>query len=120
MIPLYLSGEGAEEIVEHKVGVTKTLIHEHEESAEVSLVLVELTAALALSWIFAKRFKDQICHYLEKIVLVMSLLALVLVAQTAHLGGMIRHDEIRKDQLAAIKGSEGSEGSEESEGNEKD
>jgi hypothetical protein len=50
----------------------------------------------------------------------MSLLALVLVAQTAHLGGMIRHDEIRKDQLAAIKGSEGSEGSEESEGKEKD
>jgi multisubunit Na+/H+ antiporter MnhC subunit len=50
--PAYLSGEPAEDMVEHKPGVTKALIHEHEDSAELSLVFTAITggvAALALA-----------------------------------------------------------------------
>ena len=57
IIPMNVSGEGAEEIVEHKIGVTDDLIHEHEEMAEKAIVIFEITAAFALLWFLLKEKK---------------------------------------------------------------
>ncbi len=48
-IPTYLTGEGAEEVVEHLPGVEHELIEEHEESALVSLVAIEVLGQLSLA-----------------------------------------------------------------------
>ena len=48
-IPVYLTGEGAEEIVEHLPGVPHELIEEHEESALGSLIAIRTRIFLPLA-----------------------------------------------------------------------
>ncbi len=48
-IPVYLAGEPTEEVVEHLPGISESLIEEHEESALVSLVAIEILGVLALA-----------------------------------------------------------------------
>ncbi len=94
--PAYLSGEPAEDMVEHKPGVTKALIHEHEESAEISLVFTAITggvAALALA--LGKMKRDQLAGKTSVAAFALSAVTFALLANTAHLGGLIRHDELR-------------------------
>jgi uncharacterized membrane protein len=111
------SGDGAEEIVEHKPLVTKALIHEHEEAADTAIVAIEITAVLGIAWLVMYRLKK---NHLEKIfalMLVTNLVSAVLIADAAHKGGQIRHDEIRKGAVANSAGG-GEKGSEEKEENE--
>lgn len=96
VVPTYLSGEGAEEIVEDKPGVSEALIERHEEAAEGAtgvMVTAGIGAALALAARQLRR--KQIARGLFAVTLAASLLASVLLLQVAHLGGQIRHDEIR-------------------------
>jgi uncharacterized membrane protein len=108
IIPLDLSGEGAEEIVEHKVGVSKSLIHDHEEAAEKSVVIVVTTGVIASAWFFALRIRKNWTNKIEKIVFVFSFISLFFIGYTAHLGGMIRHDELRSGsiQLNEVNGDD--------------
>jgi hypothetical protein len=51
ILPVYFSGEGAEEIVEHLAGVSHVTIEEHEEIAELGLyvsLFVGLLSSLSL------------------------------------------------------------------------
>ncbi len=48
-VPVYLSGEPAEEIVEDLAGVPHAFIEEHEEIAKVTLIATEVIGALACS-----------------------------------------------------------------------
>ena len=94
-IPAYLTGEPAEEIVEHLAGVSESLIEVHEDAAIYSLVLIEFSGLLALlSMGFINR------PFGRKLVLITSLVsvaALGSIVWTANLGGKIRHSEIRAD-----------------------
>lgn len=53
-IPVYLTDEPAEERVEHLTGVLETMIEEHEEAAEVAMVLLNL---VGLSYLVALLFQ---------------------------------------------------------------
>lgn len=98
-IPLYLSGEGAEEVAEHISGVSRHDIHEHEEAAEKALVaiLVLGSAALAaLVWCAKKgTFPQRAVNY----VFLLGVFVFALVAWTANLGGSIRHTEIHQNEI---------------------
>ena len=48
-IPVYLTGKGAEDLVEHLPGVTEAYIEQHEEAATASLIAIELLGALSLA-----------------------------------------------------------------------
>jgi hypothetical protein len=51
IVPIYLTGEPAEEVVEHLNGTSEMILEQHEEAAPYGLVLVLLTgisAGLAL------------------------------------------------------------------------
>ncbi len=98
IIPMSLSGEGVEEIVEHKPGVTRELIHEHEEMGEKALVVFLITAVAAISWFIINKKKANWARKIEVTTLILSVVSALIVAQTAHLGGMIRHEEIRSDK----------------------
>ena len=89
------SGDGAEEIVEHKPLVTKQLIHAHEEAADAGMIAIQITAVLGIAWLVMYRMKK---NHLEKVfalMLVSNLVSAGLIADAAHKGGQIRHDEIR-------------------------
>ncbi len=94
-LPAYFSGEPAEEIVEHKPGVTKHDIHEHEESAELALVFSMIGGAAAGISLLAAWKRKELESKLTATTSVISVATAALMINAAHLGGMIRHDELR-------------------------
>jgi uncharacterized membrane protein len=93
-IPVYLSGEPAEELVEHRAGVSKQTIHDHEESAELSLICILALGALVVAAWLIERFKKPLPPAAWLALVAVGALNLGLFIRTAHLGGLIRHDEI--------------------------
>src|SRR3972149_3625455 len=94
-IPVYLTGEPAEEIVEDLPGVSEELIEEHEEQAEIAFILVEVAGGLALITLIARRYSDKLGQKLIILTLLVLIVSGGLVAWTANLGGKIHHEEIR-------------------------
>jgi uncharacterized membrane protein len=94
-IPAYLSGEPAEEVIEHIEGVSHDSIEEHEEAALYGMIGVEALGALALLGLWLSRGGRPLPSGMAVGALVLGLLTMAAIAQTAHLGGFIRHPEIR-------------------------
>jgi hypothetical protein len=99
-IPVYLTGEPAEDAIEHLPGVSKDLIEEHEEAAEVAFVLVEILGALGLAGLFLARRSKRALPLMGTIALGLSLVVLGAMAWVGNLGGPIRHPEIRNGTAA--------------------
>src|SRR6188474_343966 len=55
IIPVYLTGEGTEEMVEKLPGVSERMIEEHEEMAKIGLVIIIITGVAALSALVLKK-----------------------------------------------------------------
>jgi uncharacterized membrane protein len=98
-VPVYLTGEGTEEAVENLPGVSESLISKHEDVANLTLIVISLTALIALSGIlfYSRRIIGKIAR---TSVFILSLISAGAMAQTAHLGGSIRHTEIRSGVAA--------------------
>lgn len=95
-LPAYFSGEGAEEIVENRPGVSEQLIERHEEAAEQALAVTIAAGILGAAALLAVRLRrDGVVKGLFAAALIASLASTGLMGQVAHLGGQIRHDEIR-------------------------
>ena len=94
-IPTYLSGEGAEDIAESFPGVSEAYIHAHEESAELTIVLIGLQGIVSLTVLVLIRNKTEFPGLASIILILMSIFVFVAVGRTAHLGGQIRHQELR-------------------------
>jgi uncharacterized membrane protein len=93
-IPVYLTGEGAEEIVEKFPGVSENIIEKHEEFAAISMVIILISGVISLAGLFLYK-RLQIAKVLKYAVLLFAFGSAIMMAQTAHLGGQIRHTEIR-------------------------
>ena len=92
-IPTFLSGEGAEEIVE-QIGRSHDLIHEHEESAETFAYLNYLLALLAAFALWFNWKKANWEKYLFIAVLTLSIVVAGFALFTGESGGEISHPEI--------------------------
>ncbi len=99
-IPVFLTGEPAEETVEHLQGISKSIIHDHEEAAELALWIMEIAGLFALLSLFFQFKKSSIVNNLFIITFVLTLISFALMARTGYLGGQIRHTE-----LSTINGS---------------
>jgi Ca2+/Na+ antiporter len=99
-IPAYLTGEPAEEVVEHQPGISENLIHEHEEAAEIAFIFVEVVGGIALIALIARRYARKVGHLLTIITLLGLIVGGGLVAWVANLGGKINHPEIRSDTVS--------------------
>jgi len=101
--PVFLTGEGTEELVKRLPGVNEAGIEEHEEMAKVSLIVIIMAGVIALAGLLLK--KNAIAaRFLPIAVMILSLVSFGTMAQTAHLGGLIRHSEITNDP--AVNGQE--------------
>jgi len=92
-VPVFLSGEPAEERIEHAAGVRPQSIERHEDAARVTLALIVATALAAASGLVLLRRRAEVGRFAIAI-LVLGLLAIFQTAWTAHLGGGIRHPEL--------------------------
>jgi uncharacterized membrane protein len=93
-IPVFLTGEQSEEVVENMPGVSKDIISTHESFATTSFVVLLGTAAFSILGLILYRRKTWI-NTIIPLVLLFSLASAGAMARTAHLGGQIRHTEIR-------------------------
>lgn len=94
-IPVYLTGEGAEERVEDMPGVTDSFIHEHEEAAEPALIAALILGVLSGAGLAAASRKPKLYSTLVLAALMGSIFTEAVMLRTAYLGGQIRHTEIR-------------------------
>jgi uncharacterized membrane protein len=99
-IPVYLSGEGAEEIVEDKPGVSHDAIEAHEEIALFGLIGAEALGLLALAGLLLSRRAAGVPAWLPLGSFVLGLAVAGLMTAVAYRGGMINHPEAHGDAVA--------------------
>ena len=92
--PVYLTGEGTEEMVEHLTGVNESAIEKHEDMAKITMVIIAITGAISLIGLFLQK-NIRFSKLILGIILVLSFASFGTMAQTAHLGGLIRHSELQ-------------------------
>lgn len=105
-LPVYFTGEPAEEIVERAAGVSKGAIDAHEASALISLIGVEVLGVIALIGLVTALQGRPVSAQVTGATLVVSLATAGLMARTANLGGQIHHEEIRAGAPAPAAASE--------------
>lgn len=94
-IPAFLTGEGAEEVVEGLPGVGENLIERHEDLANFFLWTVIGLGVLALATFYASLKAWNASSTMFMLTLVVGLGTMVLAQQVGTSGGEIRHTEIR-------------------------
>ena len=118
-IPVFLTGEPAEESVENLPGVSEAIIEAHEEAAELALWLMEALGALSLLTLAFFKIKPAMSKSLMLVSMLLGLATFAAMARTGYLGGQIRHSEIRSGQTA-LNGGEQDAGGEAGEGQDDD
>ncbi len=92
-IPVYFTGEGAEEAIEKLPGISESVIESHEDAGKMAMIAISAAGLAALAALLS--IKRQAASRIGKIlVLLLTITSGVLMVQTAHLGGQIRHPEI--------------------------
>jgi NADH:ubiquinone oxidoreductase subunit 4 (subunit M) len=107
-VPVYLTGESAEELVEGLPGVSEALIDRHESAAGISLALVGVSGAFALlTLLFSGSSRQLLPGAFFVMTMLLALLGGASVINTANLGGQIRHTEIGAANGATPAGDTG-------------
>lgn len=102
-IPVFFSGEGAEEVIEHLPGVSENTIEEHEDSAKLAFMLVLASGLAAAIGLFVNR-KPSVSKIMVPLVFILTIATAAVITRAAHLGGQIRHSEIRSNQQPPAAG----------------
>jgi uncharacterized membrane protein len=93
-VPVFLTGEGTEEMVENIPGINETMIEQHEDMAKIALIIICIGGAVALTGLLFKK-NAALSKLVFVGVLFLSIASFGTMAQTAHLGGLIRHSELQ-------------------------
>ena len=93
-IPVFLTGEPAEESVEDLNGVSEKMISLHEEAAEIAIWLMGITGIISLAALFMAWRKHKQANLTFLLAFIISAVCFASMARTGYLGGQIRHTEI--------------------------
>ncbi|MEO8635967.1 MAG: hypothetical protein ABI587_11885 [Gemmatimonadales bacterium] len=104
--PVFLTGEPAEHMVEDSAWFDETLVHEHEERAEVGLIVILITGTVAGLGLWQSRGTRDVNRMLSGATLGGLVLSAGLFGWAALAGGNIRHEEVRTG-TASVTPSEG-------------
>src|SRR5687768_5821391 len=98
VMPVYMSGNAAEEVIRESPGVSKALMETHEDAAMLAFVFMQFTGlgAWIELWQFRRSKRPGRLNLLT--VMLLAILTFGLMARAAALGGEIRHPEIRAVQ----------------------
>ena len=108
-IPVFLTGEPAEESVEKLPGVIESIIEAHEESAELAFWFMMAAGALSLISFALQVVKNTNAKRLVIVSLMLCIITSALMVRTGYLGGQIRHTEIRANGSSAQTNEQGAE-----------
>lgn len=97
--PVYLTGEGTEEMVEHLTGVNDSAIEKHEDMAKITMIIISITGVISLIGLLLHK-NLRFSKLILGIALVLSFASFGTMAQTAHLGGLIRHSELQNGSVS--------------------
>lgn len=100
-IPVFLTGEEAEERIESLPGVSMEIAKHHQQAALAAMVGLEAAGAIALTGLLAWWKTRRYPMFPAAAALLVGIAAAVLLVRAAALGGQIRHSEIRAAQPAA-------------------
>ena len=95
-LPAQLTGDGAAAIAQNLPRVSRALINNHQEAAELGFWALEGAAALALFGLLLLKNASPKARLLALLTLVATVLSFGLLARAGNLGGQIRHTEIRE------------------------
>jgi uncharacterized membrane protein len=101
-VPVFLTGEPAEEAVGSLAGVSKPLIEKHERAATVALGGTSVLGMVAVAGLVPFFRQRRTPKWIGVTILIGSMGVGGLMAWTATLGGQIRHSEIRTAGSAPI------------------
>lgn len=93
-IPVFLTGEPAEESVENLPGVLEPAIEAHEEAAELAFWVMMVAGAVSAAALLLLQFQHKTARVVVLVSLLLSAGTSALMARTGYLGGQIRHTEI--------------------------
>ncbi len=100
----YVSGEGAEEIVEKIQGVSEDIIERHSDFAAFALAgLIVLGISSIAGLVFTYR-QSPMKRQFAFLTLFISLISFGLVVKTGYLGGQIRHTELNSSSINSVQG----------------
>ena len=88
------TGEAAEDIAKKTEGISKSVIHDHEEAGEAAIYLIVGVGIIALFGFYAEVKENKKTSAISIAILVVAIVAFILTARTSYLGGKIRHTEI--------------------------
>jgi uncharacterized membrane protein len=100
--PVSFTGEEAEELIEDLPGIQKKLMREHEDAAGQAFVMVLVSAAMALSYLLITRLKQSRTKITSFLLIITSIIALVLILNASHKGGLIRHPELVSEKTIGV------------------
>jgi uncharacterized membrane protein len=96
----FASGERAEDALDETTGLPAAWVEPHEEAAEIARIALLILAAAAIGTLLVRRDSAAL-PWLVTATAVFGLVAALLVARAAQLGGRIRHPELRSPPAAA-------------------
>jgi hypothetical protein len=99
-LPAYMSGGAAYQKLRDQPGISDTAIRIHQDAALAGFTVLEFAGFVAWIALWQSRRHGRSAPGLVPVATALSIVALVLMARAANLGGDIRHPEIR-DQAAA-------------------
>jgi len=108
-IPVYLTGEPAEDSVEKLAGVSKTFIELHEEAATVAIWLMGVTGIGSFGALLFAWQKRKAANGTFILAFALSIVSFAAMARTGYYGGQIRHTEIRNSDVAQNEGLPGND-----------
>ena len=95
-IAVYLTGDGAADIVRSLPGVSAAIIQQHDKAATITLVAIEILGAVSLLSLFLSwRARRELKSWMTLGVLILAMISSGLGAWTGSIGGQIRHTEVR-------------------------
>ena len=98
-IPTFLTGDPAEELIEHLPGISEKIIKIHEEAAEKAIWFVGAAALVALIGLFLSFRNRYTPKWAVPLVMILSVCSIGVLGWTNNLGGAISHPEIRRNKL---------------------
>lgn len=100
-IPVFLSGEGAEHMVEGQPGISEYFLEEHEELGKTAFWVILGAGAVALLALVINTLRSAMSRTWTGIALLVLVGSFALTAYVGYLGGQINHPEIR-DNTATV------------------
>jgi uncharacterized membrane protein len=95
-VPVYFTGSLAKSVAQNYPVVTTTSVEKHEQAALYSFIADEIVGCLGLMLLWRSANQKRIPKKTMLALLVLTLFTFLLLTRTAHLGGLIRHEEIEQ------------------------